>query len=129
MDGLTLALIKALRGGGGAGAPGKSAYEIAVENGFEGTEQEWLESLVGQAAGFGTPTASATPLASGEQPTVNVSASGDDTAKVFGFQFGIPAGADGKTPQKGVDYYTEADKEEIVQAVIAALPNGDEVSY
>lgn len=25
--------------------PGKSAYEIAVENGFEGTEQEWLESL------------------------------------------------------------------------------------
>lgn len=25
--------------------PGKSAYEIAVENGFEGTEQEWLDSL------------------------------------------------------------------------------------
>ena len=24
---------------------GKSAYEIAVENGFEGTEEEWLESL------------------------------------------------------------------------------------
>lgn len=27
---------------------GKSAYEIAVENGFEGTEQEWLESLKGE---------------------------------------------------------------------------------
>lgn len=26
---------------------GKSAYEIAVDNGFSGTEQEWLESLVG----------------------------------------------------------------------------------
>lgn len=26
---------------------GKSAYEIAVENGFEGTEEEWLESLKG----------------------------------------------------------------------------------
>ena len=26
---------------------GKSAYEIAVEHGFEGTEQEWLESLKG----------------------------------------------------------------------------------
>ena len=26
-------------------ADGKSAYEIAVENGFEGTEQEWLGSL------------------------------------------------------------------------------------
>ena len=24
---------------------GKSAYQIAVDNGFKGTEQEWLESL------------------------------------------------------------------------------------
>lgn len=29
------------------GEPGKSAYEIACENGFEGTEIEWLESLKG----------------------------------------------------------------------------------
>lgn len=29
------------------GQDGKSAYEIAVENGFEGTVQEWLESLKG----------------------------------------------------------------------------------
>jgi len=27
---------------------GKSAYEVAVANGFEGTEQEWLDSLVGE---------------------------------------------------------------------------------
>lgn len=27
------------------GIDGKSAYEIAVQNGFKGTEQEWLESL------------------------------------------------------------------------------------
>ena len=27
---------------------GKSAYEIALENGFEGTETEWLESLKGK---------------------------------------------------------------------------------
>ena len=33
--------------GGGAGQPGKSAYEIAVEQGFEGDEQAWLESLKG----------------------------------------------------------------------------------
>lgn len=26
---------------------GKSAYEVAVENGFEGTEEEWLSSLIG----------------------------------------------------------------------------------
>ena len=29
------------------GADGKSAYGIALENGFEGTEEEWLESLKG----------------------------------------------------------------------------------
>lgn len=38
-------------------------------------------------------------------------------------------GADGYTPVKGVDYFTEADKAEMVTAVLAALPNGDEVSY
>lgn len=35
-------------GGGQKGDDGKSAYEIAVENGFEGTEQEWLEALKGE---------------------------------------------------------------------------------
>ena len=30
------------------GADGKSAFEIAVENGFIGTEAEWLESLKGK---------------------------------------------------------------------------------
>lgn len=34
-------------GAGGVGPPGKSAYEVAVDNGFVGTEEEWLESLVG----------------------------------------------------------------------------------
>lgn len=32
-----------------AAGAGKSAYEIAVENGFEGDETEWLESLIGPA--------------------------------------------------------------------------------
>lgn len=35
-------------GGGGTGTAGKSAYEIAVDNGFVGTETEWLESLKGE---------------------------------------------------------------------------------
>lgn len=30
-----------------AGPAGLSAYEVAVKNGFVGTEQEWLDSLVG----------------------------------------------------------------------------------
>lgn len=38
-------------------------------------------------------------------------------------------GEDGYTPIRGIDYWTEEDKENIVAAVLDALPNGDEVSY
>ena len=38
-------------------------------------------------------------------------------------------GAAGHTPVKGTDYWTAADKQEIVNSVIAALPDGTEVSY
>lgn len=64
------------------GAEGKSAYQVAVKNGFEGTEEEWLASLKGD------------PGADGKD------------------------GADGYTPQKGVDYFTEEDKEELVSDVL-----------
>ena len=37
------------------GADGKSAFEIAVENGFIGTEAEWLESLKGKNGIDGQP--------------------------------------------------------------------------
>lgn len=37
-----------LKRGGGGGASGKSAYDIAVDNGFEGSEEDWLESLKGK---------------------------------------------------------------------------------
>lgn len=33
---------------GAEGKDGKSAYQIALDNGFEGTEEEWLESLKGE---------------------------------------------------------------------------------
>ena len=36
--------------GGSSGKDGKSAYEIAVENGYEGTLEEWLDSLAGKSA-------------------------------------------------------------------------------
>ena len=39
------------------------------------------------------------------------------------------AGAPGKTPVRGADYWTAADKQEIVSSVIAALPDGTEVEY
>lgn len=35
-------------GAGVEGPPGQSAYEIAVEHGFEGDEESWLESLKGE---------------------------------------------------------------------------------
>lgn len=40
--------LSTIGGGGGSGTAGKSAYEIAVDNGFVGTETEWLESLKGK---------------------------------------------------------------------------------
>ena len=53
IDLVTLALAKkyteaAVAGAGGIkGEDGKSAYQIAVENGFAGTVEEWLTSLKG----------------------------------------------------------------------------------
>ena len=38
-------------------------------------------------------------------------------------------GTDGKTPIKGQDYFTEADKTELVDAVIAALPKAEEDEF
>ena len=38
-------------------------------------------------------------------------------------------GEDGKTPEKGVDYWTAEDKEGIVSDVLAALPNASGVSF
>lgn len=49
------------------GADGKSAYEIAVDNGFEGTEQEWLESLVGPQGPRGPEGPQGTDGSGGEQ--------------------------------------------------------------
>ena len=38
-------------------------------------------------------------------------------------------GAPGKTPVRGTDYWTADDKQEIVNDVLAALPDGTEVEY
>lgn len=46
---MSVGYTKASLKGAGAlkGETGESAYEIAVQNGFVGTEKEWLESLKG----------------------------------------------------------------------------------
>ena len=38
-------------------------------------------------------------------------------------------GVDGHTPELGVDYWTDADKQWVVDSVLAALPDGEAVSY
>ena len=40
-----------------------------------------------------------------------------------------PAGDPGYTPQRGTDYWTPADQAAIVQDVLAALPNAEEVTF
>ena len=175
------------------GEQGKSAYEVAVDNGFEGTEQEWLNSLIGGGGGTQITTdkelseTSENPvqnkavtkrindfynefskhknsyenafnaldkayyelaqqisngkvIKSIEQTTTSTEDNGinvitvtfkDGTSTTFNIRNGSKGkdGADGYTPQKGVHYFTEADKSEMVQRVLAELPNGDEVRY
>jgi hypothetical protein len=43
-------------GSSGGGRAGKSAYQIAVDNGFVGTEAEWLASLQGSGSGSSSTT-------------------------------------------------------------------------
>lgn len=55
------------------------------------------QGIQGYTGSFGTPSASASILPTGSDPTATVVASGPDTAKVFAFNFGIPAGPLGFT--------------------------------
>ena len=54
-------------GSGEAGADGKSAYQIAVDHGFVGTEVEWLASLEGPQGPKGDDGAPGADGADGEQ--------------------------------------------------------------
>jgi hypothetical protein len=130
------------------GPEGKSAYQVAVDNGFVGSEKQWLESLKGLNGARGKDGAK------GEQGERGLPGQkGDKGDKgergerglqgeqgIQGIQ-GIQGengkdgingkdGADGYTPVKGKDYFTESDKTEMVNAVIAALPvyNGEAVA-
>ena len=78
-----------------------------------------------------------TPGKDGHSPVVTATKSGKTTtisvdgaaiATVEDGAKGDP-GKTGKTPVRGTDYWTAADKQEIVNSVIAALPDGTEVSY
>lgn len=76
---------------GAKGEDGKSAYQIAVDEGFEGSETDWLASLKGADGRNGIDGINGT--------------NGKDGTN----------GVDGKTPVKGVDYFTAAEIEAIEQ--------------
>nr|DAK83976.1 MAG TPA: Concanavalin A-like lectin/glucanase superfamily protein [Caudoviricetes sp.] len=102
---------------------GKSGWhdeqDIAVDrfyrerrNGGEwGPAIELIEGKAGEAAGFGAPSVAVESLPAGSNATASVTASGDDTAKEFNFNFGIPrgaAGADGVSSYTYVAYASDA---------------------
>lgn len=64
-------------------------------------------------------------------PAVNTALQAAKDSGAFRGDKGDPGakGDPGKTPVRGTDYWTAADKQEIVNSVIAALPDGTEVSY
>ena len=81
---------------------GKSAYELAVEHGFKGTEQEWVASLNGKDGADGRD---------GYTPVKGVDyfdgADGYTPIKGVDYFDGTPGkdGKDGYTPVKGKDYF------------------------
>lgn len=133
------------------GKDGLSAYEVAVKNGFRGTEAEWLESLVGPPGPQGEKgdTGEQGPQgiqgepgvpgpqgekgekgAPGEQgpagpegPKGDIGEQGSEGPQGMIGPPGKP-GDDGYTPQRGVDYWTEADKAEIKGYVDEAILGG-----
>ena len=109
-----------------SGDGGLSAYEVAVKNGFEGTEQEWLASLKGEPGAQGPAGADGKDGKDGEPGKDG--ADGKDGAPGEPGKDGAD-GKDGYTPLKGIDYYTDADKAEIVSAVLTALPSWEGGSY
>lgn len=90
------------------GARGKSAYQVAVDNGFEGTEKEWLESLIG-ADGAPGPMGPMGPAGKDGK---------DGTMKFEELTEEEKASLKGEPGPKGDSYVlTEADKAEIASMV------------
>lgn len=87
------------------GQNGLSAYEIAKNGGFIGTEEDWLKSLKGADGAKGEQ---------GEQGIQGAQGIQGEKGK---------DGADGKTPVKGIDYFTAEDKTEFTAEVTKSFEN------
>lgn len=80
------------------GTPDAQSFDFQFRN---------MKGDTGDAAGFGTPTATATTLPVGTPASASVAASGTDTSKVFAFSFGLPKGDKGDQgdPGTGNNWY------------------------
>lgn len=101
------------------GNDGKSAYELAVEAGFTGTETEWLESLTGP---IGPQGESAYEIAK-EKGFVGSEEDWLESLKGADGQQGV-AGQDGKDWAP-----TEQELNDIADRAISRLPDADNQSY
>lgn len=118
----------------------KSAYQIAVENGFEGTEEEWLESLKGKNGDDGQDGKNGIDGIDGQNgadgrgiTNTEINANGeliltysDGTIKNLGVVIGAKGekGDKGDTGVTGSDYVlTDTDKSEIADIVISEFDN------
>lgn len=98
---------------GEKGESGASAYEIAVENGFSGTETEWLSSLKGEDGAQGTSGEKGNPGDSAYQIAVNNGFIGTESEWLSSLN-GLPIGfeyfspnpnvPDGSLPLFGAEY-------------------------
>lgn len=109
-----------------------SAYDVAVKNGFKGSEEEWLASLQGEPFTYDDFTEEQLAGLKGEKGDPGYTP--QKGVDYFDGQAGQPGkdgspgkdGRDGYTPIRGTDYWTEADKAEMVETV---LENIQQPSY
>ena len=108
---------------GATGADGKSAYQIWIDQGNTGTESDFLESLKGEDGQKGEQGIQGIQGIQGEPGAKGDKGEKGDTGAAG------KDGANGKTPVKGTDYWTAADKSAMVSDVLAALPTWNGGSY
>ena len=110
---------------------GYSAYTIAVQNGFQGTEEEWLASLKGEQGDIGPRGPKGDKGTKGDKGDKgdrgDRGEKGEKGDKGDQGEKGDKGDA-GYSPVRGVDYWTESDIEAIMDNFIH-YPTAEEVSY
>lgn len=104
--------LESLKGkDGDNGQDGLSAYQIWLDAGNTGTEEDFLASLKGKDGIIGKDGEKGDPFTYEDFTPEQLEA------------------LKGATPVKGQDYFTEADKSELVTAVLDALPKAEEDEF